>query len=194
MHIRIVGIVTYHPSSFGIVNEPHFFKWFQGKLQLWVDIFPLDSGVYTPAPTTISPRKIEEYELRMIVWDVQTSINFDQSKNIWKSHDLVVKAWVRKQNKSLTMFAVLQLRSNIDRNFIYTAGLEYKRMLSIQTSTTIVQLAKEISTGEWYFISYIIKLKERWLHLVCIIAEQKHLKQAMYLRTFCRYFLQYWRG
>lgn len=66
-------------------------KWFQGQIQLWVDIYPMGSGIYTPPPIEISPRKIEEYELRLIVWDVQLSADYGQEKNTWKPCDLVVK-------------------------------------------------------------------------------------------------------
>ena len=38
---------------------------------MWVDIFPLDADVYVPPGVNITPRKLEDYELRVVVWNVQ---------------------------------------------------------------------------------------------------------------------------
>lgn len=53
------------------------------------------------------------------------------------------------------------MTTNINMNFPFTAGLGYRRTLNIQMLTTILKLAKAILTGEWYFTSYFITLKER---------------------------------
>ena len=39
----------------------------QGKLHMWVDIFPKDSNI--PNPVDISLRKPQKYVLRVIVWN-----------------------------------------------------------------------------------------------------------------------------
>lgn len=38
---------------------------------MWIDIYPFDSNENIPPPMDITPPKIEEYELRIVVWDVQ---------------------------------------------------------------------------------------------------------------------------
>lgn len=43
----------------------------QGKLQMWVDIMPLDIDAYIPPPVDITPKKIEEYELRVVIYTVR---------------------------------------------------------------------------------------------------------------------------
>ncbi|XP_047544352.1 otoferlin-like [Vanessa atalanta] len=43
----------------------------QGKVQMWVDIFPLDAGVYIPPPIDIALKKTEDYELRVTIFSVR---------------------------------------------------------------------------------------------------------------------------
>ncbi|XP_026747253.1 otoferlin-like isoform X2 [Trichoplusia ni] len=62
----------------------------QGKLQMWVDIFPLDADIYIPPAVDITPRKLEDYELRVVVWDVR-GVRLDHGK---KASDIYVRAWV----------------------------------------------------------------------------------------------------
>lgn len=38
---------------------------------MWVDIFPVSAGLYIPLPVDITPRKVEDYELRVTIWAVQ---------------------------------------------------------------------------------------------------------------------------
>ncbi|XP_045784578.1 fer-1-like protein 6 [Maniola jurtina] len=45
-----------------------------GKLHMWVDIFPLDTGAYIPPPIDITPRKVEDYELRLTIYSVQAFV------------------------------------------------------------------------------------------------------------------------
>ncbi|CAH1647468.1 unnamed protein product [Spodoptera littoralis] len=63
----------------------------QGKLQMWVDIFPLDADMYIPPGVDITPRKLEEYELRVIIWDVQGLRLDDHGKKV---SDIYVRAWI----------------------------------------------------------------------------------------------------
>ncbi|XP_035437997.2 otoferlin isoform X3 [Spodoptera frugiperda] len=63
----------------------------KGKLQMWVDIFPLDADTYIPPGVDITPRKLEEYELRVIIWDVQGLRLDDHGKKV---SDIYVRAWI----------------------------------------------------------------------------------------------------
>uniref|UniRef100_A0A2A4JU35 C2 domain-containing protein n=1 Tax=Heliothis virescens TaxID=7102 RepID=A0A2A4JU35_HELVI len=63
----------------------------QGKLQMWVDIFPLDADKYIPPGVDITPKKLEEYELRVIIWDVQGIKLDDHGKKV---SDIYVRAWI----------------------------------------------------------------------------------------------------
>lgn len=61
---------------------------FQGKVQLFVDIFPKHLGNPGP-PFNISPRNPHSYELRIIVWNTsdvildETSITGEQMSDIY---------------------------------------------------------------------------------------------------------------
>jgi len=75
----------YHPSIPGIE---------QGKLELWVDIFPEDYR-YMPPVVDISPRKPTNMELRAIIWNVEDVILDDTSFLFrQKMSDIYVKGWI----------------------------------------------------------------------------------------------------
>ncbi|XP_045542088.1 fer-1-like protein 6 [Papilio machaon] len=63
-----------------------------GKLQMWIDIFPLDSNVCVPSPIDITPRKIEDFELRAVILNVNDLKFYDNEKK--RSTDIYVRAWI----------------------------------------------------------------------------------------------------
>ncbi|XP_037668816.1 LOW QUALITY PROTEIN: otoferlin [Choloepus didactylus] len=71
----------------------------QGRLELWVDMFPADM----PAPGTpldISPRKPKKYELRVIVWNTdEVVLEDDDFFTGEKSSDIFVRGWLKGQQE-----------------------------------------------------------------------------------------------
>lgn len=59
----------YHPDKPGIE---------QGKLEMWIDMFPMDTP-QPPPPTDISPRKPRSYELRIIIWNTDDVVLEDDA-------------------------------------------------------------------------------------------------------------------
>ncbi|XP_077973068.1 myoferlin-like isoform X2 [Styela clava] len=65
----------------------------QGRLQLWVDMFPKDYGE-PENPFDITPRKATEYYVRVIIWNCSEIPMMDTSVFGEKMTDIYVKAWI----------------------------------------------------------------------------------------------------
>ncbi|XP_042658937.1 otoferlin isoform X4 [Tyto alba] len=71
----------------------------QGRLELWVDMFPMDMPAPGPA-IDISPRKPKKYELRVIVWNTDEVILEDDDYFTGeKSSDIFVRGWLKGQQE-----------------------------------------------------------------------------------------------
>ncbi|KOB67239.1 Otoferlin [Operophtera brumata] len=76
----------YNPSKPGIE---------QGRLELWVDMFPMDMPAPGP-PLDISPRKPKSYEMRVIIWNTDDVVLEDDAFFTGeKMSDIYVKGWVK---------------------------------------------------------------------------------------------------
>ncbi|XP_048154812.1 otoferlin isoform X2 [Corvus hawaiiensis] len=71
----------------------------QGRLEMWVDMFPMDMPAPGPA-IDISPRKPKKYELRVIVWNTDEVILEDDDYFTGeKSSDIFVRGWLKGQQE-----------------------------------------------------------------------------------------------
>ncbi|KAJ0183679.1 hypothetical protein K1T71_000102 [Dendrolimus kikuchii] len=76
----------YHPSKPGIE---------QGRLEMWVDMFPMDMPLPGP-PLDISARKPKSYEMRVIIWNTDDVVLEDDAFFTGeKMSDIYVKGWVK---------------------------------------------------------------------------------------------------
>uniref|UniRef100_A0A8C7S7F8 Otoferlin a n=1 Tax=Oncorhynchus mykiss TaxID=8022 RepID=A0A8C7S7F8_ONCMY len=71
----------------------------QGRIEMWVDMFPMDMPAPGPA-IDISPRKPKKYELRVIIWNTDEVILEDDDYFTGeKSSDIFVRGWLKGQQE-----------------------------------------------------------------------------------------------
>ncbi|KAF4796234.1 hypothetical protein TURU_086042 [Turdus rufiventris] len=140
----------------------------QGRLEMWVDMFPMDMPAPGPA-IDISPRKPKKYELRVIVWNTdEVVLEDDDYFTGEKSSDIFVRGWLKGQqeDKQDTDVHYHSLTGEGNFNWRYIFPFDY-----LMAEEKIV-ISKKESMFSWDETEYKIPARltlQSWINNECLV-------------------------